>query len=299
MGDKAYDREFISKYPGYDDIQYRNWDGDANYNSLQISVNKRMGKSLTFGAAYTWSKALATSSDQDPQWTNIINPKEYNYTLASWDRPHVLAINYDYNLPRFSKFMGNNKVASYILDGFQYEGIGQFLSGPPQTVGGDFSWYGTQFISGSWTEPTNMRLTGDPNASSGDPYGHVNPAAFSMPTIGTPQPWSQSYVRSGGTNRWDMSIFKNIPLGKNEARYIQLRLEAFNVFNHPQFYGLNLGASPNNDSNYWGWAWNYSNAVPVPNVRPAGQVGNVGQYFGEYNNSGDQRVVQLGMKLYF
>jgi hypothetical protein len=298
MGDKAYDSEFLRKYPGYNDIEYRNWDGDANYNSLQISLNKRAGKSLNLGAAYTWSKALATSS-QDNQWTNIINPKVYNYTLASWDRPNVLAINYDYYLPKFSKFLGNSKVVSALVDGFQYEGIGQFLDGPPQTVGGNFGWYGTQFLTGSWTEPANFQVTGNPNAPSGNPYGHVNPAAISMPQIGLPQPWRQSYIRSGGTNRWDMSIFKNFPLGGNEQRSLQLRLEAFNVFNHPQFYGLNLDAQPNNDGNYWAWAWNYNNAVPVPNVRPTGKVGNMGQYFGEYNNSGDERVVQLGVKLYF
>ena len=298
MGDKAYQSEFLRKYQGYNDIEYWNWDGDANYNSLQVSVNKRMGKVVNFGAAYTWSKSLSTSSS-DGQWTNIIDPKKYNYSLSDWDRPGVLAVNYDWFLPKFSNYLGHNKIVSYLLDGFQYEGIGQFLSGPPVTVGCDCGWYGTQFISGSWSEPTNFIVSGDPNKPSGNPYGHVNPYALSMPTVGVPQPWSQKYARSGGTNRWDMSVFKNIPLGSNEQRYLQLRLEGFNVFNHPQFYGLNLWAQPNWNGNYWAWAWNYNNAVPAPNVRPAGKVGSVGQYFGEYNGSGDERVVQLGVKLYF
>ena len=121
-----------------------------------------------------------------------------------------------------------------------------------------------------------------------------------MPQIGLPQPWSQNYIRTGGTNRWDMSVFKNIPLGSSESRYLQLRLEGFNVFNHPQFYGMNLGAQPDN-GNGWDVAFNYNKIAPIPasNIRPSGQIGNVGQYFGEYNNSGDERVVQLGVKLYF
>ena len=40
-----------------------------------------------------------------------------------------------------------------------------------------------------------------------------------------------------------MSLFKNIPFSKREGRYIQLRLEAFNVFNHPNFQDKNFGAN--------------------------------------------------------
>ena len=42
---------------------------------------------------------------------------------------------------------------------------------------------------------------------------------------------------------------QNIPLGK-ESRYIQLRLEAFNVFNHPNFQDKNFGANVTGPWNY-------------------------------------------------
>ena len=78
---------------------------------------------------------------------------------------------------------------------------------------------------------------------------------------------------------------------------MQLRLEVFNVFNHPQFYGLNLDAG--GGKNPWDYAFNWTTKPLVTNVRPEGEQGNVGKYFGEYNGAGNERKVQLGVKLFF
>src|SRR5262249_58258408 len=81
-------------------------------------------------------------------------------------------------------------------------------------------------------------VTGDVNHSVGT--SKFNPAAFQPPNIGIPVVASRSNLRGGGMQNWDMSIYKNIPLGSNEQRSLQLRLEAFNVFNHPNFQNINL-----------------------------------------------------------
>jgi hypothetical protein len=315
MGDKAYDQKYLEPYPNFSNIEYWTWDGDSNYNSLQIGANKRMGHGLHFGVAYTWSKTLDTSN-VDGDWTNIVDVKKYNYTLASWDRPHVVAINWTYDLPKGSKYLGGSKVLSYLLDGYQWEGIGQFLEGGPGTINGNWtngnggSGYSKQ-ISGSYTEGPHTYMSGNPTASTSDPYSVLNPSAFVTPSVlGLPgSPWQQQYFRYGGTNNWDMSLFKNIPLGNNESRYVQLRLEAFNVFNHPQFWGINTDsgaisytdstgkvlADPTNVTNNW----TQLNVVNPAKIRPAGQLGNMGQYFGEHNSGGNARIIQLGAKIYF
>jgi hypothetical protein len=96
----------------------------------------------------------------------------------------------------------------------------------------------------------------------------------------------------------DFSIFKNIPLGSNGQRYLQLRGEAFNIFNHPNFQGVNLNWSMNSPTG----------STPqelVINTRPAGQPisHDYGSFFGEYSNQysgvGGPRVLQLAVKLYF
>ena len=48
-------------------------------------------------------------------------------------------------------------------------------------------------------------------------------------------------LRTGGLQNWDMSLFKNIPLG--EWYSVQLRLEAVNAFNHPNFNAPNFGGN--------------------------------------------------------
>ena len=98
---------------------------------------------------------------------------------------------------------------------------------------------------------------------------------------------------------WTIALLKNFPLG-NEARYLQLRLEAFNVFNHPNFQDLNMGwnISPPSGSSP-------ASLSPSPGLRPAGQstAGNYGSFFGEYNDTytgnGGPRVIQLGLKFIF
>jgi hypothetical protein len=319
LGDNALPTNLVRPYLGYDNIEYWTWDGDANYNSLQISANKHFSKGLTFGVAYTWSKTMDTSNS-DGAWTNIINAKKYNYQLASFDRPNVLALNWTYDLPKVSRFLGGSKILHAILDNYQWEGIGQFLDGGPGTIGINYSvpeWGGYgygQMITGSYTEPAVAYVSGDPTAKTNDPYGHLNPAAFKAYPIGAPTfNWQKGYFRYGGTNNWDMSIFKNIPLGSNESRYLQLRVEAFNVFNHPQFWGINTDTGPvtvNGNDSPWdgstGVFWNWTGVttkdlqvVNNNNIRPAGKLGNMGQYFGEYNSGGNARIIQLGVKLYF
>jgi hypothetical protein len=295
-GANALPVNYLRPYKGYGDIQYWRWDGNGNYNSLQVSANKRFSKLVSFGAAYTYSKTMATSSN-DGQWTSYINPKKYNYALTNWDRPHVFALNYVLDMPKFSKWMGNNKAVSYITDGFQLSGVSQLMSGPPTMVGGNVFWWSNELFSGSWTEWWQPQIASDPSKGINNPYGHVNPASFVLPMPGSTTNWPKQYIRSGGTNNSDMSLFKNIPFG--ESRSLQLRLEAFNVFNHPQFYGLNLDTGGGNpwDNAFWNIA-SYK-IVQSSKIRPLGELGNVGKYFGEYNNAGNERKLQLGVKLYF
>ena len=275
FGHPSYTNAPLVPFKGYGQISYLQFDGTSNYNSLQASLQRRFSKNLTFGVSYTFSKSLATAnSDQDTQ--NPVNAL-LDYRAASWDRTHVLAASYIYDLPGVTKHFGGPKWLSVITDGYQLSGVTQFMTGTPVDLNNSFS-----FPSGS-LDGSNM-WGAIPFYFTVDPSG--NPV---LPAVGPPVRGTRDILRNGGLQNWDLSLLKNIPLGKNEARYLQLRLEAFNAFNHPnfdsRFYNYNVSGP-----------WQYSQTDPLT----ISKVSNFGQNSDTYGTgTGGFRVIQLGAKIYF
>jgi len=88
-------------------------------------------------AVYTFSKALATAnSDQDTQ--DPFKPL-LDYRATSWDRTHVFAANYVYDLPGVTKHFGGPKWLSYVTDNYQLSGITQLMTGTPVDLNSGFS----------------------------------------------------------------------------------------------------------------------------------------------------------------
>ncbi|HEX6881561.1 MAG TPA: hypothetical protein VF135_14420, partial [Terriglobales bacterium] len=276
LGRGAYTNAPLVPYKGYDQISYLRFDGTSNYNSLQVSVQRRFTQGLTFGGAYTWSKSLTTANadqdTQDPYYPLL------DYRSAGWDRRHVVAINYVYDIPGITKHFGGPKWLGYITDNFQLSGVTQFMTGTPIDLQNNWS-----FESGA-IDGSNM-WGAIPYYYQVDNSG--NPIA---PSIGLPARGSRDFFRTGGMQNWDMSLFKNIKFSSNEQRYIQLRLEAFNVFNHPNFNNKYYNVSVDSFPNQW-------NSPSDPIVVSKGS--NWGQYSDQYGGVGGPRVVQLGAKIYF
>ncbi len=274
-GRPSYTNAPLVPYKGYGQISYLQFDGTSNYNSLQASLQRRFSKGLTLGAVYTWSKSLATAnSDQDTQ--NNVRAL-LDYRAAGWDRTQVFAANYVYDIPGVTKHFGGPRWLSYITDNYQLSGVTQFITGTPVDLNNGFS-----FPSGS-LDGSNMwgaipfYCTLDANK---------NPV---LPTVGFPLRGSRDTLRNGGMQDWDLSLFKNIPYGTGEGRYIQLRLEAFNVANHPNFNDKNYGINVTGP-------WQYSPTDPLTIAKNS----KWGSYTDSYGTGpGGFRVLQLGAKIYF
>src|SRR5262249_22594800 len=305
-GTNALQAAFLKKYPGYNTIGLRTFGGSSNYHALQAVMRKRVGKPLHFCQCYTSSEAMGTANT----YSDFISPicsRCVNYRRLNFDRTHLMVINYDWRIPGLRD---RNWLIKGVTNGWQVTGITQFISGSPTQPGvGIPNVNLNQRIAGSWTEGIGALSTAEIKRSS-DPNNAFNWQGVRLPSVAEALKlqgqYPNGYLDTPGFNVSDLSLFKNSPLGGDSARSIQLRLEAFNVFNHPQFSGFNSGVNFNIATNFSDYLQKQNaNASYVQNVRGSTLSGNprLGNGLGEYNGlsgtvSGN-RIIQLAVKIYF
>ncbi|MBL8169288.1 MAG: hypothetical protein JNJ50_14115 [Acidobacteria bacterium] len=309
----AFQPDFLRAFPGYGTVQMKTFGGSANYHSLQATVQRRFRQGITFGMAYTFSKALGTASAVEGEFINIVCSRCVDYRTLSFDRRHVLNFNYVWDLPTVKT---KNWLASNVVNGWQLTGVTQFLSGTPRELG--FGIQGinvNQFISGSWTEGPRPVISGNAQPSIEFAKG-FDFSALRMPNL-NPGPQPRAFIRNPGINVTDLALFKNVSLGGDGKRYIQLRLETFNVFNHAQFDGFNSGLTyfPNTSFTVTNGAsaflsdyrtFQQASSSTILNVRggarPPGNT-QFGQGVGEFNGQpgyvSGNRNLQLAVKIIF
>jgi hypothetical protein len=308
-GSKALGVELLRRYPGYRSIDYVENAASSNYHSMQVSLQRRGRSALTYGVAYTWSKAMGTvtsdTSNADP-----ICSRCYDYRRLSFNRAHVLAINYVWNLPKFSSHFGNNTFVKYLLDGWELAGISQFATGQPAEVTLSIPNVTSlgQRITGSLTETARPQLTGDTTGRR-TRDSSFDYTAVRLPDIGSMGRGPRLFLTRPGINVSDISIYKNISLGAESSRRLQLRAELFNAFNHAQFDSVNTAMSFKILPDFSDYVSNQqASPATVFNTRggsnpPVAATDRLGRAVGEvsgqpsYVSSG--RVIQLALKLYF
>ncbi|MFP5276902.1 MAG: carboxypeptidase regulatory-like domain-containing protein [Acidobacteriota bacterium] len=276
-GQYAYPDNYLAPFWGYDQLEYYKFDGTSNYNGLQASLQRRFGHRLTAGAVYTWSKSMTTST-ADESYVDPFNPRKYNYQVAGWDRTHVAAINYVYDLPAVARFLGGSRVLGMITDGYQLSGVSNFMTGTPTWT--PFWVQGSQLTGGrQWSKIPPAYLGID---STGKPI---------LPKIGQPYKGTPEKLRDGGMQTWDMSLFKNFPLGQAERAVLQIRCETYNVFNHPNFASHDLGANLTLPS--------YSGGTYTPESVSLDSSWNQPTSMWSQAGPGGPRVIQLGARIDF
>jgi hypothetical protein len=226
---------FFRPFPGWGSINYNEFSSTSNYNALQVSVNRRFAKGLQFGVAYTWSKSM-DYADADGDTVATYRPvRVWNYGKAiGFDQTHILVFNYAWDLPRASKLVSNSAagaVVGALFDNWQVSGITTFASGLPQGISLTSS-DGADTVGGG--DGTRVVITGNPILDNKTFDRWFDTSVFARPAKGDPGNAPKDVFRRPGTNNWDISLFKKIPL-KSETRSLQLRWEMYNAFNHTQF----------------------------------------------------------------
>jgi hypothetical protein len=240
---------------------YEETSANSTYNSLQVSLEKRLGALRLLGA-YTWSKSLDNSS----AFADSINPynARLSKSLSTFDMTHNFVISYGYDLP-LARLAHSSSGALYkLLEGWNVGGITRFTTGLPVTLGesGDASlcgcsgvdypnWTGqfahlvnprssathTWFVENYTTDSAGNTVPSNPFFSE---KGHD---PILNPVLGVAGDANRRFFHGPGLNNWDLAIRKMTNI--TERFKLEFRAEFFNVWNHTQFSGLsgNLSSS--------------------------------------------------------
>ncbi len=217
----------------------------TTYDALQSELKGRFGSSL-LGVVYTFSKAINYADNDANPRIQYMPEAERNRGLASYDRTHNFQSYGVYDLPfGHGRRWLNDGFASYLLGGFQLNGIMSIMSGTPfyvvQGNGGNLNAGGSQQVPDQ-VKSDVKKLGG---IGTGNPYFDTTAyAAVNIPA-GQPQRFGnagRNNLRGPGFFNVDLSLFRTISL--TERFRLQFRAEALNALNHPNF--SNPGADISN-----------------------------------------------------
>jgi Carboxypeptidase regulatory-like domain/TonB dependent receptor len=267
-------------YPAYGSFGYDENEAYSNYNALQVKVEKRFSKGLTFLGSYTWSHCLDVNSDpygdvgiQDPY--NI----RADYGSCDFDFRHLFSFNYVYQLPvgRGMHFGSSwNRGLNTVLGGWQMSGILSLQSGIPFTpsVGYDNSNTGVGH--------DRPDLVGNPVPSGfvQNRFHWDDPAAFAVPAPFTYGNAGREILRGPAHHDFDFGLMKDFKF--SESKYLEFRVEAFNILNFVNFANPGAAAS----SGYANLGGSSSTAISSPT-------------FMQIFAAGPARTVQFSLKLAF
>jgi|HubBroStandDraft_5_1064220.scaffolds.fasta_scaffold01061_6 hypothetical protein len=207
--------------------------GNSNYNALQVTL-RHTTRRLTVLAGYTFSK----SEDQSSNLGEAVNPLDpaLSKALSSFAVKHNFVVSYNYQLPFEQLFHASNQWTR----GWELSGITHFSSGLPVTLVnfGDNSLLGSEpngINNFGVDEPDYTGAALDLNSNPRNGQAYFNTAAFTQNALGTPGTAKRRFFYGPGMNNYDLALLKTVRL--SEAKSLQFRIEAFNAFNHAQFFG--------------------------------------------------------------
>jgi Carboxypeptidase regulatory-like domain/TonB dependent receptor-like, beta-barrel len=270
----------------------RTWDTSVNssYFALQAHVERRYSHGLAFNSSYTWSHSL----DYRSTWhgltsggsaTDVNGRGEGGYSSdpnrvylekgnSLFDVRHRLVASVSWQLPWRGDMAG---AAGKVLGGWQVNTLLSLQSGFPFTVAAasDYNLDGLRadrpntpaFGNTMSLKPSDFKL------DSGGALNAVRsqfpaPSCTAVGSITCDGNLGRNTFRGPGIQETDFSLFKKVPLGSNESRYLQIRLETFNIFNHT-------------------------------NLNPPDATLNHSSSFGFSGGALDPRILQVAMKLFF
>jgi len=224
--------------PAYQETEF-----NSIYHGLQTKFTHRMSHGLQVQGSYTWSHSIdngvdpltpAGGSHTFPR--NSLNLAE-NRGNSDNDIRHVAVINYIWELPlgRGRSYLSNGVVGK-ILEGMQFSGITTLQTGHPFQVRSTQDSERTGV--GAWATQVGNPF-GAPSSPACAPavgagYDYIsNVCAFELPAFGGPGGTGRNEFYGPGFVDFDLAFSKKMKV--TERVQAELRVESFNIFNHPHF----------------------------------------------------------------
>jgi hypothetical protein len=232
----------LRPYPQFLTIYNVTNGGAQAYRALLATLSHRWTNGISVRAAYTWAHTL---DDVDGGTLTPLLQNYYNlhaqWGTAKISIPQRFSLSAVYALPVGSggRFLPNTPVVSHVIGHWKVSTVAQFQVGFPYNVS-----QADQLQLGSGGQ--FVTETGNPNIARGarSVAKWFNTSAFSITPPDTLGTGPRASFYGPGQNVWDVSLMRDIPLWEHAA--FTLRVDAHNVFNHPQFSGLNTSLSATN-----------------------------------------------------
>jgi hypothetical protein len=242
--------------PNYREDTWQKTIENSSYNALETNL-RYVGKRSDFLLGYTYSKSIDQGSNLGEQ----LNPLtlEATRTISAWDMRHNFVGTFKVDLP-LDLVSGHSR----FTDGWSIAGTARFATGLPVTLLDDSD----NSLLGTLGNGVNNYLLDTPeyhgapldintNPRNGRPEFNHTKAAFTTETLGQLGDVPRRFFYGPGISNFDMTLTKMLKV--TESKSFEFRLEAFNAFNHAQFYGPAAVDGEVNDLNF---GYVVSNAPP-------------------------------------
>ena len=220
--------------PSFGRIIMRRMAFNSHFHAMHLELERRLSRRWGFQAKYSWGKSIDESSTTiftdfltSDQLPTMFNYKQ-NRGLSDFDSRHIFAANFSVQLPSLDSGAGK-----YILGGWQIHGLVQAQSGYAFSPFTGFDRTRINPGSEDLGQRPDLSLLPGTELILGSPDKYFNDLAFNLQEAGYYGNLGRNALTGPGRTTVDVALHKEV--WRSDRQTVKLRVEAFNVANHPNF----------------------------------------------------------------
>jgi hypothetical protein len=277
----ALGRRLIGWTIGTDDTyDVMNNDASSSYNAMQLQFNRRLSSRLHMLVSYTWSHSIDNLSQDIPyELLYSVSSDPRAWGSSDFDVRHSLNGSIIAALPS-----PHEGIAGLLFRNWTANSIFFARSALPTDLVLQYSLYRPDAVPG---QPLYLYGPQFPGGKS------FNSEAFSIPPNGLDGDFGRNVLRGLGAWQIDFSLHREYRL--REGLSLQLRAEAFNIFNHPNFANPSDGYDPDRLTFAPGPGFGSATQTLANGLGPSNVLGQLSSLF----QVGGPRTMQLALRLRF